>query len=136
MPHMVTLGRRAFMAALALVTPSFRAVPRAQSFSVDDFLALSSRLTGYSDLDRRIAGILLNNLLATPGAAARLARPDAALERDILVAWYTGVQQVRGEAQLVTHAGALQWRALGMPAPGMCVGPFGTWAKPHRPNVP
>ena len=126
------LGRRAFIAALGLVTPWFRAAPHAQSFSRDNFLALSSRLTGYTDLDRKIGGILLNNLLAAPDTAARLARPDAALERDIIVAWYTGVQQVRGEARLVTHAGALQWRALGMPAPGLCAGPFGTWAKPPR----
>jgi hypothetical protein len=126
------LGRRAFIAVLGVVTPWFRAAPRAQSFSLENFLALSARLTGYSDLDRTIGGVLLNNLLAAPGMAARLARPDAALERDIIVAWYTGVQQVRGEARLVTHAGALQWRALGMPAPGLCAGPFGAWAKPHR----
>jgi hypothetical protein len=68
--------------------------------------------------------------------AARLARPDAALEREIIVAWYTGVQQARGEAQMVTHTGALQWRAMGMPAPGTCVGPFGTWATPPRPRQP
>jgi hypothetical protein len=130
------LGRRAFIAALGLVTPWFRAAPHAQSFSLDNFLALSSRLTGYTDLDRKIGGILLNNLLAAPDTAARLARPDAALERDIIVAWYTGVQQVRGEARLVTHAGALQWRALGMPAPGVCAAPFGSWAKPHRSPQP
>jgi hypothetical protein len=129
---MTTVGRRAFLAAIALIAPTSRASLRAQSFSVDDFLALSSRLTGYGNLDRETAGIFLKTLLATPGNAAGLARPDAALERDIIVAWYTGVHQVRGEAQLVTHAGALQWRALGMPAPGTCVGPFGTWARPHR----
>jgi hypothetical protein len=126
------LGRRAFIAALGLVTPWFRAAPHAQSFSLDSFLALSSRLTAYTDLDRTVGGTLLNNLLAAPGMAARLARPDAALERDIIVAWYTGVQEVSGEARVVTHTGALQWRALGMPAPGLCAGAFGTWAKPPR----
>jgi hypothetical protein len=130
---MVEPGRRAFIAAIAILSPFVRAEPRAQSFALDEFLALSSRLTGHSNLDRQAAGIFLKNLLATPGVtAARLARPDANLERDIIVAWYTGVQQVRGEARLVTHTGALQWRALGMPAPGTCVGPFGTWAQPHR----
>lgn len=130
------LGRRAFIAALGMVIPWFRAMPPAQSVSLDNFLALSVRLTGYTDLDRTIGGILLNNLLTAPGTAARLARPDAALERDIIVAWYTGVQEVRGEAHVVTHAGALQWRALGMLAPGLCAGPFGTWAKPHRSRQP
>jgi hypothetical protein len=133
---MTTLGRRAFLAAISLVAPMFRATPCAQSFSLDDFLALSSRLTGQNDLDRQTAGIFLKNLLAAPDTAARLARPDAALERDIIIAWYTGVHQVGGKAQLVTHSNALQWRALGMPAPGTCVGPFGTWAQPHRPPQP
>jgi hypothetical protein len=130
------IGRRAFLAAMALFAPAFRAFPRAQSFSVDDFLALSSRLTGYDNLDRETAGVFLKNLLATPGNIVRLARPDAALECDIIAAWYTGVHQVRGEAHLVTHSGALQWRALSMPAPGTCVGPFGSWAKPHRSPKP
>jgi hypothetical protein len=129
---MSTVSRRGFLAVIALITPAFRVSPRAQSFSIDDFLALSSRLTGYDKLDRETAGVFLKNLLATPGNVVRLARPDAALERDIIVAWYTGVHQVKGEAQLVTHSGALQWRALNMPAPGTCVGPFGSWAKPHR----
>jgi hypothetical protein len=126
------LGRRAFLVAVALVAPLFRAHPRTQSFSLDEFVALSSRLTGYSDLDRQTAAIFLRHLLATPGNAARLARPDAALEREIIVAWYTGVHQMDGEAQLVTYTGALQWRALGLPAAGTCVGPFGTWANPPR----
>jgi hypothetical protein len=129
---MTTLGRRAFLGAIALIAPMFRATPRAQALSLDDFLALSSRLTGQGDLDRQTAGVFLKALLATPGNAARLARPDAELERDIIVAWYTGVHEVRGEVQLVTHTSALQWRALGMPAPGACAGPFGMWAKPHR----
>lgn len=120
------------MAAIAAMAPAVHASLHAQSFSVDDFLVLSSRLTGYDNLDRGTAGIFLKNLLATPGNAARLVRPDAALERDIIVAWYTGVHQVGGEARLVTHSGALQWRALNMPAPGTCVGPFGSWAKPHN----
>jgi hypothetical protein len=133
---MNTVGRRAFLAAIALIAPAFRPSPRPQSFSVDDFLALSSRLTGYDNLDREAAGIFLKNLLATPGTIVRLARPDAALERDIIVGWYSGVHQVRGEAQLVTYSGALQWRALSMPAPGICVGPFGSWAQPHRSPQP
>ena len=133
---MNTVGRRAFLAAIAAFAPAFRASAHAQSFSIDDFLTLSSRLTGFDNLDRGTAGTLLKNLLATPGNAVRLARPDAALERDIIVAWYTGVHQVRGEGQLVTHTGALQWRALNMPAPGTCVGPFGSWAKPHRSPQP
>ena len=130
---MRTLGRRAFIVAVSLMTRWFAAAPQAQAFTVDDFLALSSRLTGHRDLPRQTAGIFLNALLATPGIdRARLARPDAALEEAIVVAWYTGVHQVGGEPRVVTHTGALQWRAMGKPAPGTCIGPFGTWAKPQR----
>ena len=129
------LGRRAFLAGISIVGPMFRSTSH-QSFALEDFLAMSSRLTGYSDLDHDTAAIFLKNLLTTPGNAARLTSPDAALERDIIVAWYTGVHYVRGAPQLVTHTGALQWRALEMPAPGTCVGPFGSWAKPPRSSQP
>ena len=129
---MKTVGRRALLAALALVGPMLRATCRAQSFSFDEFLALSSRLTGQSNLDRATAAIFLKTLLAEPGNAARFARPDAKLEREIILAWYTGVQIVRGDPQTVTHTGALQWRTLGMPAPGMCAGSFGAWSNPAR----
>ena len=126
------LGRRAFVAAMAFVTPLFRTVGVAQSFSLDDFLALSSRLTGRRDLDRDGAAILLDARVATPGTAGKLRRPDAALEREIIVAWYTGMCTLRGERRVATHTGALQWRALGAPAPGTCVDRFGAWADPPR----
>ena len=129
---MSRLGRRAFVAAIAFVSPLLRRVGAAQSFSLDDFLTLSSRLTGRRDLDRDGAEILLKALLATPGTAEKLRRPDAALEREILAAWYTGMYTLRGERRLATHTGALQWRALGMPAPGTCVDRFGAWADPPR----
>ena len=129
---MSSLGRRSFLATAALLTPLARLIGAEQPFTLDDFLALSSRLTGHSDLDRDAAGTFLEALLETPGTAARLARPDAALEREIIAGWYTGVCEARGERRLFTHAGALQWRALGMPAPGTCAGRFGAWADPPR----
>ena len=129
---MTRIGRRAFVAAIALVGPLFRASSRAQAFSLDDFLALSSRLTGHRNLERETGAVILKNLLGTPANPARLLRPDPALERDIIVAWYTGVQDVRGESRTVTHAGALQWRTLGMLAPGTCIGRFGAWTNPPR----
>ena len=71
----------------------------------------SPRGSGDYEPRLRVAHIHLKHFVATPGiTTARLARPDAALERDIIVAWYTGVHQVRGQAQLVTYTGALVWR--------------------------
>ncbi len=131
---MATFGRRAFLASVALFSPIARrlALARPQSFSLDDFLALSSRLTGRTDLDRAAADTFLRALLSTPGTAERLRHPDAALERAIIVSWYTGIHDVRGEQRLVTHTAALKWRALGMPAPGACAGRFSAWSQPPR----
>jgi hypothetical protein len=131
---MITFGRRAFLASVALVSPIARrlALAQPQSFSLDDFLALSSRLTGRTDLDRAAAGTLLNALLSTAGNAARLRNPDAALEREIIASWYTGIYELRGEKRLATHAGALKWRAIGIPVPGVCAGRFGAWSQPPR----
>jgi hypothetical protein len=118
-----------------LLSPLLRSVGVAQVFTLDEFVALSSRLTGRRDLDRDTAEILLKAFLATPGHAERLRQPDSALEREIIAAWYTGVSTVGDQPRLATHTGALQWRALGIPAPGTCSGRFGAWAEPPRPNA-
>jgi len=114
------------------LSPLARIAGVAQSFSLDDFVRLSSRLTGRSDLNRDAAASLLKGFLSTPANAARLTQPDAAMEREIIIAWYTGLYDLGGERQLATHTGALQWRALGLPAPGVCAGRFGAWSQPPR----
>jgi len=126
------LGRRAFLTVVAFLAPLARIAGVAQSFSLDDFVRLSSRLTGRTDLDRAAAAAILKGILATPANAARLVRPDAAIEREIIAAWYTGMYDLRGERQLATHSGALQWRAIGVPVPGTCAGRFGAWSQPPR----
>ena len=73
---------------------------------------------------------MLKALLATPATAAKLAQPDAAFEREIIAAWYTGTHNVGGQRQVATHVGALKWRSLGIPAPGQCAGRFGAWSQP------
>src|SRR5438093_10462299 len=131
---MAALRRRAFLAAAALFSPLAWIVAAAQAqsqaFSLDDFLALSSRLTGRTNLDRAAADALLKALRSKPGYEARLPRPDAALEREIIVSWYTGTYEIGGERRLFTHAGSLQWRAIGLPVPGACAGRFGAWSQP------
>jgi hypothetical protein len=131
---MTLLHRRAFVAVVSFIGPLTRAAAAFQPspISLDEFIALSSRLTGHTDLNRTAADVFLKGLLATPGNAAKLRQPDAGLERDIIVAWYTGAHDVRGERQLATHAGALKWRAVGVPVPGTCAGRFGAWAQPSR----
>lgn len=131
---MSQLGRRAFLTVVVFISPLARAAGAFQprTISLDEFIALSSRLTGHTDLNRAAADVFLEALLATPANAARLAQPDAALEREIVAAWYTGAHAVRGDRQLATHTGALKWRALGIPAPGSCAGRFAAWSQPPR----
>jgi len=125
-------GRRAFLTVITFFSPLARIAGLAQSVSLDDFLEVSSRLTGRTDLDRAAAAAILKGLLSTPANATRLAQPDAAMEREIIVAWYTGLYDRGGERQLATHTGALQWRAIGVRVPGSCAGRFGAWSQPPR----
>jgi hypothetical protein len=147
-----TLGRRPFLAlvfaALAgrLRPSAGGGVAAAQSRAVtaDQFLALSSRLTGHRQLDSTLARMYLDAILAVPQRAALLeglvndsARTagHAALERDIIASWYTGVHEVGGVPQVATHGGALVWQVMGRPATGMCAGAMGEWAQPPAERV-
>ena len=100
-------------------------------------MALSSRLTARSGLDLNLGRTYLAGLLNDPKKAPSLETLvhgrgiDVALEREIILNWYTGVYKVAGERRLATHAGALVWKALNLPAPGTCSGKTGYWAKPH-----
>jgi hypothetical protein len=151
-PMTGALGRRPFFAlifaALAgQLRPSGRGVVAAaqpRPVSVDQFLALSSRLIGHRQLDATLARTYLDAILAVPQRAALLERlvndsprtaGHAALERDIIASWYTGVHEVGGAAQVATHAGALVWQVIGRPATGMCAGAMGDWAQPPTDRV-
>lgn len=113
----------------------FRAEAAVEPVSLSEFLNLSTRLTGRTRLDPRIARVYLSALLADTNKSSRLAelvrgRPHADLEHEIILAWYTGVYDTGGEKRLATHRDALMWRALGVAPPATCGGPFGFWARP------
>jgi hypothetical protein len=143
---MLSLSRRAFLAAVAFVAPAWRlgamASPPAAQVSLDDFVELSERLLGRSKLDREVAQVYLSALNADADTAVHLATlaqsngnptpEQTAVARTIIEWWYTGVYSVGGTSRLATHTGALVWSALDMPAPGTCAGPFGAWSKPPR----
>ena len=140
---MVSLSRRAFLALVGLFAPALRVRALAQppaAVSLVEFLHLSQRLTGRATLDGEVAGVYLNALLSVPANHALLAQlaRDAstaptpalvALERTIVESWYTGTYTLNGERRLATHAGALMWSAIGVPAAGACAGAFGTWSR-------
>ncbi|MFJ8251787.1 hypothetical protein [Streptomyces sp. NPDC094466] len=115
---------------------------------VEEFLGLSSRLTGFGVEELReddLAPELLAVVLERVGAETyrRLAAaPDARDEELVAVAealirlWYTGSWQGPtggGGPFLVSpraYAGALVWRAIGGHAPGTSAPGFGSWAEP------
>ena len=138
--------RGLLLSAMLLLAPSARLgaiAARSRSIaptSLDEFVELSQRLLGRSQLDREVAQIYLNALLADADNAIHLATlvqmngnptpEQAALSQTIIEWWYAGVYTVDGQARLATHSGALMWSALGMPAPGTCAGEFGAWSRP------
>lgn len=144
---MGVFDRRVFLAMALSVAPAARLLgfgrqPRPASISLDEFLDLSGRLLERSKLDPQIAQIYLDALSSDPDATAHLATlyqtsgnptpEQALLSRTIIEWWYTGTYTIGGERRLATHTGAFVWDAMGMPAPGTCVGPFGAWSRPPR----
>jgi hypothetical protein len=128
---MIQLGRRAFLLLAAALWPAACRRPAAP-LSLDEFLALSTRLTGFSDLDKDAAAELFKGWHAKPDGASRLRKLDLATEAELLIEWYTGIQTLNGSPHQATHTGALQWLVLRIPAPGTCAGAFGAWAT--KPN--
>jgi hypothetical protein len=143
------LDRRGFVIVLAALACPARSWARAlvpaspgaqlHLVSLDDFLALSVRLTGRERLDNALARTYLDAFTATPADAARLRAlltgrsrtpDDAVLAREIIEAWYTGIYRMDGTPHVATHGGALVWQVLGRPAPGTCVTMTADWSRP------
>ncbi|MFD8985770.1 hypothetical protein [Streptomyces sp. NPDC059564] len=115
---------------------------------IEEFLGLSSRLTGFGPDELREgapAAELLAVLLEQVGAHTYrrlVAEPDApdagirAAAEVLIHLWYTGSRSASpggGEPFVVSpraHAGALVWRAVGVPAPGTSAPGFGSWSRP------
>jgi hypothetical protein len=148
---MASIDRRAFLSLTALLArfPRLRAfaVPAVSqtAISLDQFVRLSERLTARSQLDTDVSAVYLDALLAVPAngpTLAQLARVAAGgasltaaeqeLERTIIEWWYTGTYTIKDDRRLATHAGALMWTAIGVPAPGTCESAFGTWSRAAR----
>jgi hypothetical protein len=135
------LGRTAHLRAIAPGTLQANAQPTV--ISRDEFLRLSQRLVGRTNLDARVAATYLDAFVAAPAnipLLARLARntnsdltpAHLALERTIIEWWYTGTYTLGGERRLATHTGALMWNALGVRAPGTCATTLGAWSRPPQ----
>lgn len=139
--------RRAFLAVMVWVAPATRILAGARqskptAITPAEFIELSERLLQRRKLDPEIAQIYLEALSADPDNAVHLATlynmngnptpEQAELSRTIIEWWYTGIYTIGGARKLATHTGALVWSAMGMPAPGTCISPFGAWARPPQ----
>lgn len=118
---------------------------------LDDFMRLSTALTGHTGLDKELGQIYLDALLHTPHGEDDLTRLFAELEeggipayvreelqaiaRGLLLAWYTGHYPTMSGPKVATFTQALAWHALGYTtAPSICGGTMGHWG--DKPNEP
>jgi hypothetical protein len=104
--------------------------------TVEQFLALSQRLTNASGLDAAVAKTLLGGFLAIGNGAALAAliagqRQDGPLANAIVAAWYSGIYDGgTGKQAVATFTDALLWNALTFTKPpGWCGGQTGYWAQ-------
>ena len=127
------------------------------SLSLDEFLRLSTLLTGVSNLNPELGQLYLQNLNTTHGAAAladlytetglRTTEPPtnvtlaaatdsldqstlAPLAATVTKLWYSGTYTAEsGEATVATFADALAWKALAFTKPPTICGAPGFWSE-------
>ena len=106
--------------------------------TLDQFLALSRRLTGAANLDAAAGKTMLGALLSTGKgeALAKLAagKGDNDLAAAIVAAWYSGICADASGPVVATFDQALLWQALTFTKPfGECGGSTGYWSDPPQP---
>lgn len=120
------------------------------------FLAISSLLTGFENLDPRVGQIYMESIQQDPEAPLTLEAlfeqaqvgPDQApgtleeleatgifeqeetssLAEQIMTMWYTGVYTQEGEPHVATFVDALAWKSLRYTKPASICGSPGFWA--------
>jgi hypothetical protein len=139
-----TIARRSLIiggASAATVAVVPLPAPAQDTVTVDQFRALSARLTGVAvaDLNATAAGKLLAAFISM-GHGRDLARLAAdpgvtggTLANDIVAAWYSGSYTTRAGAAAIDLTQALLWNALDFTKPrGVCGGATGYWAEPYQ----
>jgi hypothetical protein len=102
--------------------------------TVDDFLALSERLTGKKPLDAAVAAKLLGGFVASGkgDGILQLMRGDeidGSLSGAIVGAWYSGLYETGWGQAVSDFNGALVWAAMTYTKPwANCGGETGYWA--------
>ena len=128
-------------AVLAATAGGFPAVLYGEApVTLDQFLALSRRLTGATKLEATAAKTMLGALLST-GKGEELASlvaggevADKDLAATIIAAWYSGICESASGPVVATFDQALLWQALSFTKPfGECGGSTGYWSDPPQP---
>lgn len=134
--------RRGLLAGVAAAIAAagavgFPSVLYAQAnITLDEFVALSERLTQTHDLDRGVARTLLGGFLVTGNGAAlaQLANrrdEDGPVANAIVAAWYSGIYQTGNGMAVASLDRALLWNVLTFTKPpAFCGGETGYWANP------
>ncbi len=138
---MPAISRRSFIvggagaATFAVAFP--RLAPAQATITVEEFRALSARLTGadITDLDPPAAAKLLDGFVSM-GHGAELAKLAAdrratsgVLADEIVAAWYSGNCETSAGLASIGLTNALVWDALDFTKPpGLCGGAAGYWA--------
>lgn len=112
-----------------------------EGFSLADFIALSSSLTGapVATLDRTAAGVMYEAFskrgllpdLARLAGQAHPERADSRLGDELVAAWYSGICQTEDGPVVAAYTSALLWHSTSFLHPlGTCGGPTGYWGDP------
>ena len=165
----MSIGRRDFLRAMTLMAAGGAAAAcatrgpaavGATPVSLEEFLALSTLLTGVKDLNADHARIYLTSLHASAGrelamlcerAGFRTATPPASLDAlvrsgafdsiagaavaaKIVESWFTGIYDSPTGPRVATYTEALAWSSLEFTKPpSVCGGGVGYWAEAPSP---
>jgi hypothetical protein len=139
-----TIARRSLIiggASAATVAVFPLPAPAQDAITVDQFRALSARLTGVvvANLDTTAASKLLAGFVSLGHGldlallAADPGMSSGALANDIVAAWYSGSYATRAGLAAIDLTKALVWNALDFTKPrGVCGGATGHWAEPFQ----
>lgn len=140
------------------------ATPAPRQLGLEEFLALSSVLTGFDDLNPALGTVYLQSLQQRSDPAVTLTElydrlgfggpsgPQTAealeaagvFEREemsaladmIITYWYTGIYDKDGEQAVATYVDALVWQAVGYLKPRTICGPFPGFWRERPPTIP
>jgi hypothetical protein len=117
----------------------------AASLALDQFMSISTKLTGQPSLDGDMGQKILDAFEAA-GQGGNIATlfEDATPERNqtgianaIVAAWYSGISPLPGAREVTGFNEALVWNALSYTKPwGSCGGETGYWADPPAEQEP